>query len=274
MPNPKQLPSLLKLLDDDSPFVRKAVMRELSAFGSDLEREIEQLDQPLEPPARRALDFLLAEQRRVALRRAWPGWQLLEGDKERLEAAHSLLADFQGPRGQEQQLGALLDELASEYLHAHRSPSIDSLVHFLFVEKDLHGARTDYYSPRHSNLVAVLEDGRGLPISLACILMLVGHRTGLDIQGCNFPGHFLARVQDGDRMVLIDCFNRGKTIDPLMLLAANPQAKSELTEIFSYAPPAELIIARVLRNLVRAYESVDDPANRDLMHSLLKQMVD
>jgi len=32
----------------------------------------------------------------------------------------------------------------------------------------------------------------------------------------------------------------------------------ELAEIFRFAPPAEVIIARVLRNLVRAYQDADE----------------
>src|SRR5262245_15822499 len=158
MPDPKQLPSLLKLLDDDSPVVRRAVLRELTAYGADLESEIERLAQPIDAHARQELERLLNEQGRTRLKQAWPQWQRLRGDKERLEAAHTLLSDYQNGRNHARKLGASLDALAAEYRRAEPIAEALSLVRFLFVEKALSGARTDYYSPRHSNLVAVLED--------------------------------------------------------------------------------------------------------------------
>ncbi len=46
MPDPKQIPHLLRLLDDESPTVRKAVADALSAFGPSLEQKLFQLREP------------------------------------------------------------------------------------------------------------------------------------------------------------------------------------------------------------------------------------
>lgn len=46
MPDPSQLPHLLKLLDDDSETVQKAVAAALSAFGLELEAELGRLSPP------------------------------------------------------------------------------------------------------------------------------------------------------------------------------------------------------------------------------------
>ena len=46
MPDPEQIPHLLRLLDDESETVRKAVADALSAFGPSLEQELAQLAEP------------------------------------------------------------------------------------------------------------------------------------------------------------------------------------------------------------------------------------
>ncbi len=55
-------------------------------------------------------------------------------------------------------------------------------------ESVLGGTETmDYGDPQNSNLVHVITRRAGLPISLACVYILVGQRMGLAIEGCNFP---------------------------------------------------------------------------------------
>lgn len=60
----------------------------------------------------------------------------------------------------------------------------------------------DYYRVANSSLVAVLQSRRGIPISLAMVLIGVAERCGLPAVGINFPQHFLVAV-DGQ---LIDPF--------------------------------------------------------------------
>ncbi|MBI4432913.1 MAG: hypothetical protein HY592_05485 [Candidatus Omnitrophica bacterium] len=44
MPDSKKLPYLIKLMDDESVVVRKAVIKELAAFGPSLDQELSKLD--------------------------------------------------------------------------------------------------------------------------------------------------------------------------------------------------------------------------------------
>lgn len=61
---------------------------------------------------------------------------------------------------------------------------------------------TDYYRVANSSLAEVLRERRGIPISLAVILIGVAERCGLTAAGINFPRHFLVAI-DGQ---LIDPF--------------------------------------------------------------------
>src|SRR5207253_2280148 len=56
-----------------------------------------------------------------------------------------------------------------------------------------------YYSPANSYLPEVLRTRRGLPITLVLIYKCVAERIGLEVQGINSPGHFLAAVRRGER---------------------------------------------------------------------------
>lgn len=61
MADRQQLPHLLKLLDDDSDGVRRAVAAALADFGPALEEELAKLDLPADAQERHLIDRLLAE---------------------------------------------------------------------------------------------------------------------------------------------------------------------------------------------------------------------
>jgi regulator of sirC expression with transglutaminase-like and TPR domain len=62
---------------------------------------------------------------------------------------------------------------------------------------------TQYYEPANSALQRVLETHRGIPISLAMVLLGVARELGLPAAGINFPGHFLVEIAD----TLVDPFS-------------------------------------------------------------------
>ena len=69
-------------------------------------------------------------------------------------------------------------------------------------EEGFGGNRDNYVDTANSCIADVLETRRGIPISLAVLLVHIARRRGHDARGINFPGHFLARI-DG---VLVDPF--------------------------------------------------------------------
>lgn len=272
MADRNQLTYLLKLLDDNSPAVQEAVLAELSTYGSTLEEDLVRAGwRPIEGHAS-ALHELIDEQRRIRLQKEWHSWFGLPDDTQKLETAMSLIADFQNGRAFTVSLTPLLDELSGECRSHHRYPDALGLATFLFESKQLAGApENDYYNPLNSNLVSVIERKRGIPISLACIYILVGHRLGLDIRGCNFPGHFLALARTKGRTLVVDCYNGGRILTKEDLSGIN--ASVSLKDIQNLECDATIIIARVLRNLINAYERTGDNSNVELLKGLLKNSV-
>lgn len=273
MPDSKQIPYLLKLLEDDSQKVRSEIARHLLAFGPRLKEELAKVPEKSIPFAsREILTQLLENQERIRLRQRWMSWQQLEPEHLKLETALTFLAEFQSGLKYTWDLSVLLDELAEEYRRCHAENDVLKLAQFLFDDKNLRGVEQDYYHPQNSNLVYVILEKEGLPISLVCIYMLVGARLGLTIEGCNFPGHFMARVNHEGRGLLVDCYNAGKTIvesDVVALEVSADQLKKS-----ALGTDAVAIVRRVLVNLVRAYELKEQSANQQCMLDLMAALAE
>jgi len=121
-----------------------------------------------------------------------------------------------------------LDDISPESVEARlyalservrqRSPSgkvqaIQANLHaVLFDEEGFAGNLDQYYNALNSYVPAVLNTKRGLPIVLALIYKVVGDWAGLTIEGVNAPGHFLTRVQCGDRWMIVDPFFGGQVL--------------------------------------------------------------
>jgi regulator of sirC expression with transglutaminase-like and TPR domain len=111
---------------------------------------------------------------------------------------------------------ARLDELAAAAEPARRAPDdlrrLHRLREFLFEELGFAGNRADYFDPRNSYLDAVLDRRLGIPITLSLVLIEVGRRLGLQMEGIGLPGHFITGVRIGGEHVLLDPFNRGAVL--------------------------------------------------------------
>ena len=269
----EQLIHLLKLLDDESPVVQEALAREFSAAGPALVEQLAALPEPPDDAAVARIKLLVAGHGRQVLRDSWEAWLEEEGeDAPRLESAFSLIADFQNGPGGIPALTELLDGLAEEFRRRGGTMDEETLAHFLFKEKGLEGDRSNYYHPQNSNLTYVIQARRGLPISLACIYILVGHRLGFHIGGCNWPNHFFARVVIQYKLMLVDCFNGGRMMDRDSFLKMQGPSKDAAEAILDEKATVEAIVSRVLGNLVRAYQQVSHEVNSRLMMDLLRDM--
>lgn len=273
MPDPKKLPFLLKLLDDESKIVQESILKEFLAYGGELEKELAGLGQPMSEDQRQKLKNLFQDYSRDWIKKNWKSWYVLQDDSEKLETALALLAEYQNGPLYPVKLKALLDELAMQYDAFHQTRDVSKLAGFLFKVRGIKGAPVDdYYNPANSNLVYVLENKQGIPISLTCIYMLVGKRLGLPVEGCNFPGHFLARIQGPKGPVFVDCFGGGKFLDEQTIIQTNPELPDSIHDILHQNVNAETVIARVLYNLIRAYEQVNQKEDANLMIELLKSI--
>lgn len=149
-----------------------------------------------------------------------------------------------------------LDSVASEV----RGAGIDELCRLLFDRIGLHGDRERYDDPDNSYIDRVLDRRRGIPISLSVLLIEIGRRCGIPLEGVGMPGHFLVRdLGAPDR--LIDAFDGGRRLDHAecdRLLRATTGAGGSLTPDMLAPTGSHAILARMLANLDASFDRRQD----------------
>jgi regulator of sirC expression with transglutaminase-like and TPR domain len=137
------------------------------------------------------------------------------------------IARHEQPDSDVEQAEATIAELADTVRRRVHSPNIEAkLAHLhdvLFDVVGFVGNVDDYYNPENSYLPSALRTHRGLPITLVLIYKCVAERIGLNVQGINSPGHFLAAVSSEDApntqakhptWTYVDPFYGGELLDP------------------------------------------------------------
>ena len=87
---------------------------------------------------------------------------------------------------------------------------LQELLNTLYRRHHFRGNREAYYDPRNSFLNDVLDRALGIPLTLGMVVLEVGWRLGLPLEGVNFPGHFLVRFRGEALDLLVDPFDGGK----------------------------------------------------------------
>ena len=267
----QQLPYLLELLDDETPVVRKAVIRELAGFGLNLYEDLKNLPIEITPKDRLILNSILESPRRSFLKKQWPYWFGLTDEHQRLEVALTYLSEYQSGLEFQGQLKVLLDEMADDYRSHYSVNDPYTLAEFLFKVKSFSGAQDDYYNPNNSNLIYVIKQKKGIPISLSCVYMLVGWRLGLNIRGCNSPRHFLTIIEQGNQKQIVDCFHSGQVIGEKEIATLSRETSLSLKDALKLEADSMSIVRRVLGNLIFAYQQVEKERDSYLMVHLLKE---
>lgn len=193
-----------------------------------------------------------------------------EGD---IEPALILLGRCFGAERAANEAAARLDawgqELARRLPRAHDDAGrVAELAALLGQQAGFRGNADDYYAPENSLLPLVLETRLGIPISLTVVYQLIARRAGLQVDGINLPGHFIARVGEvlfdpfhgGRRLSSSDCETllrkQGLRLDPRHLQLASPRR----------------ILVRSLANLHFIFEESARHADRDRVAGWLQKL--
>ncbi len=130
---------------------------------------------------------------------------------------------------------------------------------FLFEDLGFSGDEQDYYDPRNSYLNEVLDRRLGNPISLAVVQIELARRLDVPLEGVSFPGHFLVRLPLDEGIVVLDPFQKGRSLDAAEL---RRRARTHLdthdiddARLARMLEPAShrAILTRMLRNLKGVY---------------------
>lgn len=251
-PAPEELDALLRLLDDETPAVRERVAERLALCGGDISEWLATRPHELTRKEKELLVTMLSPPRREQLTQEWiipsGGANALQEDWETFEALLRALSDFlHDGISLRQPLSDALDLLAEEVAEEGITTARDLGI-YLFQGDRLTGNRENYNDPRNSDLAWSISEGRSNPLGLCLIYLLVGRRLDFEIEGVNFPGHFMCRIFEDGYPVIVDCFDRGQLHLQATLLE-NPELDKVQRYHLRLAAGPGTILQRLLNNL-------------------------
>ncbi|HEX6981592.1 MAG TPA: transglutaminase-like domain-containing protein [Balneolaceae bacterium] len=270
-----EIESLVYLLDDPDPYVQSEVKNRLFDLGESAVPLLDQQKSESKNDDERELINEIIQ---------WITYSSVEEDfldvlegglrnLKQLEDAVFILSRFENPTLRESEYKQKLDRFASMISDEVRysldeSQKMHKLLHFVFSELNFSGSTVDYYNPNNSYLNSVIDRRRGLPISLALIVLFLARRLELPFYGVNMPIHFMLKYKS-DEEVLIDPFDHGKLVSYNQCYYFLKQNGVEpKSEHFKEEKPAG-ILARSIRNLINSYEKLDKTAKAESLKKLL-----
>jgi regulator of sirC expression with transglutaminase-like and TPR domain len=156
-----------------------------------------------------------------------------------------------------------LAETVKDRLDDETAPPVvlGEVIHTLFEREGLRGNKESYHDPRNSFINDVLDRHLGIPLTLGIILLEVGWRLDLPLEGVSFPGHFLVRYRGGAEHLLIDPFDGGRIRTENQaqeVLDQNYGGVVRMQPAFLRAASKLDMIRRLLVNLKGLYVNVKD----------------
>lgn len=269
-----RLESLEGLLDDPSPAVRAAVLREFRSLGDKAVVYLRRLASGED----RTLSGCAIEYLRE-LHVADPVAEFLgfiRSQQYELESGMLLLARTVTPSLDSARLSRELDRLGERcrelFQESHTvRDKCRVLNRVLFHETGLAGDVDSYTDPRNSFIDQVLERRRGIPLSLSILYLLVAERAGLLLEPVGLPGHFLVGSYHEERPFFIDPFYQGafRSADEVFQILRQNNVIPRASDL---APTTvREVLVRCCRNLINHYGAAGDAARSKLFASFAEE---
>ncbi len=117
----------------------------------------------------------------------------------------------------EHHLKILALDLKGQNVHSDSAKDrAEALIAVLLGRHEYTGNSEYYDDLQNANLMSVIDNRKGLPVSLSILYMHTAREQGWHIEGLKFPRHFLIRLHGEDSardgQVIIDPFNDGKIL--------------------------------------------------------------
>ncbi len=132
----------------------------------------------------------------------------------------------------------------------------------------LNGDLLTYEDPANTDIIALWERRRGLPVTLGLIYIEVARRSGLQVRGVDFPGHFLLRIETAEGPLALDPFSEGRVVLPSeltrrALLAGLLPHVAERLEALMAPASARAVLIRLQNNIFARASQAGDHARAE-----------
>jgi len=128
----------------------------------------------------------------------------------------------------------------------------EALVQVLFRRYGYIGGEDCIDDPDAANLTHVIDRRFGLPVVLGMLYIHVAHHQGWNVEGLNFPGRFLLRLEVNSERLILDPFAGGATIninDLRNILKAVLGYQAELQPEYYQSASTREILLRMQNNI-------------------------
>lgn len=208
--------AICSLLDDESPIVRDSIVRLFREFPEEGRLFLKKI-------THESNDIVAKNAKELQHKLGWTDGKedflnFIRSRRYELETGWYLLDRTMYPTVDSVHSSLQLDKLADrvrELVAKPMDPRQMCLVinRVLFHEFGYRGAGKNFEDPENSFLHCVLEQKRGLPITLSLIYLLVARRVGFELEPIGLPGRFMVGCFAGDIPFYIDVWAGGKMID-------------------------------------------------------------
>ena len=133
---------------------------------------------------------------------------------------------------------------------------IEAVRALLFDEIGFRGNVRSYDDPANSYVDQVLDRKLGIPLTLSILTIEVARRSRVFAEGVGLPGHFIVRVIEQGRNVLLDPFHGGHviTLEDCRDLVVRTTGRASLFRKESLdATPPRAMLTRLLLTLMRIH---------------------
>lgn len=116
----------------------------------------------------------------------------------------------------------------------------------------------DFFASKYSLLNEVIDYRTGIPVTLSILFCYIAKKLGFDVDGVNFPGHFIIRYQaSAERALFVDPLNgqflNWQELETLYFSIIGDMDDEEMPADALDAAQPEEIVVRLLQNLKAAF---------------------
>ncbi|HEY4197654.1 MAG TPA: transglutaminase-like domain-containing protein [Mucilaginibacter sp.] len=282
MIDPKEINSLIRLLDDPDTEIFEHIHGKLISYGGEVIEYLESAwEQAFDPIQQDRIANLVHEIQFGIVKEELKLWY--QGGAFDLLQGVITINKYQYPDLDEQkiinQIEAIKRDIWLQMIYDGSPAEQVKLINHVFYNiHGFSGNTSNHQDPQNSYLSQVLETKKGNQPSLAIIYSIIAQKLDIPVYGVNLPQHFILAYVDetmetefeGGILFYINAFNKGfifgrRDVD-MFLKQLNLKAEKQFYEPCSNAD----IVRRVLRNLISAYENLGSTEKVAELNELLE----
>ena len=281
MIDPKEINSLIKLLDDPDREIYEHIHDKILSYGGEVIEYLESAwEQAFDAVQQERIADLVHEIQFGIVKEELKLWYQ-SGAFDLLQGVITI-NKYQYPDLDEQkminQIEAIKRDIWLQMIYdSSPSEQVKLINHVFYNIHGFSGNTANHQDPQNSYLSQVLDTKKGNQISLAIIYSIIAQKLDIPVYGVNLPQHFILAYVDetkesefeGGVLFYINAFNKGfifgrRDVD-MFLKQLNLKAEKQFYEPCGNAD----IVRRILRNLISAYENLGSAEKVAELHELL-----